>query len=153
MKKTLAIALLILITPFPATAEDFYRWTDESGNTHYTQNPPPGVDAQPVDIRTRSPKPQPRTDQGDNSQSDSEDDQEDGQQSAEPKEEKERPDKEAVAEAKRRNCERAKEALQTLANNARVQVKDDDGQRRYLSPEEKEKQRKRYETMRDENCE
>ena len=153
MKKALVLALLLLLGPLPLAAEQFYKWTDESGNTHYSQNPPPGVEAQTLDIRTRSPGPRRQANQGDNPQSNAQDDRDDGQQSTESEEGEARPDREAVAEARRRNCERAKEALETLANNARVQVRDDDGQRRYLSPEEKESQRKRYAKMRDENCE
>jgi len=60
-------------------------------------------------------------------------------------------DQEAIERIRRRNCETAKEALKTLEQNARVQV-EENGERRYLSPEEKEAQRKRYEKARDENC-
>jgi len=153
MKKALVIALLISITPVPLAAEEFYRWTDESGNTNYSQNPPPGVDARPVDIRTRAPKPQSQSNQQGQSQSRSGEDNGEEKESGDSEEQGQRPDKEAVAEAKRRNCERAKESLAMLDNNARVQVEDEDGERRYLSPEEMEEQRKRYEKMRDENCE
>ncbi|HEY8386298.1 MAG TPA: DUF4124 domain-containing protein [Porticoccaceae bacterium] len=42
-----------LILAAPASAERFYRWTDEKGVTHFSQTPPPeGVDAR--EVRTRN---------------------------------------------------------------------------------------------------
>lgn len=39
--------LLLAAGPLAAAAE-VYRWVDEKGQVHYSQNPPPGVSAQPV---------------------------------------------------------------------------------------------------------
>lgn len=41
------LLILILLSPLLARAE-LYRWVDAQGQTHYTQTPPPGLQAQTV---------------------------------------------------------------------------------------------------------
>ncbi|MGM0435070.1 MAG: DUF4124 domain-containing protein [Pseudomonadota bacterium] len=144
------ISLLAALTiALPAGAE-VYRWTNEAGETSFGSNPPAGVDAEPVSAGSTN-----TIDTGSN-QADGEDrsastDNEQSQEAAadgETQEEEGQQDREAIRE---KNCETAREALKTLEQNARVQVMED-GERRYLSPEEKEAERERYEKIRDENC-
>lgn len=154
MRQVLVIALIASLTPCLVMAAEIYRWTDEAGNTHYSENPPQGVDAQPMNIQTRSPKPansdnsQAKSGSGADNQGGASGEAGDGNEKAE---EGKQPDSKAVAEARRENCEAAREALEMLENNARVQV-EEDGERRYLSQEEMEAERERYEEIRDENC-
>ena len=121
-----AIALAL-----PASAE-IYRWTDSSGDTHFGSNPPTGVNAEPVST-TRTNTIDTTSQQGDKereSADDSQDGQPEGEGEQSPEEQKKR------EEIRQQNCETARQALKTLEQNARVQVKED-GERRYLSPEEK----------------
>ena len=140
-----AIALAL-----PASAE-IYRWTDDSGDTHFGSNPPAGVNAEPVST-SRTNTIETGSQQGDDSSGDNDADQgqaaegeQDGEGEQSPQDQEER---EAI---RQQNCEAAREALKTLEQNARVQVMED-GERRYLSPEEKAAERERYEKIRDENC-
>ena len=134
----------------PASAE-IYRWTDSSGDTHFGSNPPAGVDANPVStnrtntIDTGSSPAQGEERATDDGRTQTAQGQRESEGDSSPGEQKER---EAI---RQQNCEAAREALKTLEQNARIQVKED-GERRYLSPEEKAAKRKRYETIRDENC-
>ena len=143
------LLLAALTIALPAGAE-IYRWTNEAGETSFGPNPPAGVEAEPVStgstntIDTGSKQ---ADAEGGNAGTDNEQSQEaaaDGetQEGSGPQ------DREAIRE---QNCEAARQALKTLEQNARVQVMED-GERRYLSPEEKEAERKRYERIRDENC-
>lgn len=152
MRQLLVIALITTLLPCMAMAAEIYRWTDEAGNTHYSENPPQGVDAHPMNIQTRSPEPSTSGDSkaqnlsGTGNGDDGASDQDEGDTDS-----NNQRDSEAVAKARRENCEAAREALKMLEENARVQV-EENGERRYLSPEEKEAERKRYEQIRDENC-
>lgn len=38
----------------PAQAQQFYKWKDEKGATHYTQTPPPARNSQTLSIKTRA---------------------------------------------------------------------------------------------------
>ena len=142
MRQVLVIALIASMAPGLATAAEIYRWTDETGNTHYSENPPQGVDAQPMNIQTRTPEPANRdepssggrvgtTEKGQSADRSGNGSQQDSAAKA--------PNSEAVAEARRENCEAAREALKMLRENARVQV-EENGERRYLSPEEMEEE-------------
>mgnify|MGYP006424353159 CR=1 FL=1 len=152
MNKILVIILSACLIPVPLAAEQYYRWTDETGNTHYSERPPPGVDARPINIQTHSPTPDTQDKTRTQPQTAAETDEQEEERADQSKKQEQRPDSEAVAEVKRQNCTKAKEALEIFANNARIRVRDDSGQIRYLSPEEKKERRKRYEKMRDENC-
>ncbi|MEQ6886220.1 DUF4124 domain-containing protein [Salicola sp. Rm-C-2C1-2] len=130
--------LAALAVALPASAE-IYRWTNQAGETSFGSNPPAGVDAQPV-----SPKTTNTFDGG--SQANNSDDNSTDKENGNKKTDQER---QAI---RRKNCEAARQALKTLDQNARVQVMED-GERRYLSPKEKAAERKRYEKIRDKNCE
>lgn len=140
--------LAALAIALPAGAE-IYRWTNDAGETSFGSNPPAGVDAKPVSPETTN-----TIDSGSQA-SDSEDNTAGGESSsadttAQKKDGNEQTDQDREA-IRSKNCEAARQALKTLEQNARVQVMED-GERRYLSPEEKAAERKRYEKIRDENC-
>ena len=153
MKHALITALIAVLIPASLHAGEIYRWTDESGNTHYSENPPQGVDAEPMNVQTRSSEARntngaPKEERSSPQQSDGADN---SGQSDKALSDQEQQDQEAIDRVRQRNCEKARKALKTLAQNARIQV-EEDGERRYLSPEEKEAERKRYDEARDENC-
>jgi hypothetical protein len=61
----------------------------------------------------------------------------------------------AVEEARRKqreaNCATARSNLDVINSNARIQV-EENGERRYLAPEEIDEQRRRFQEIADENC-
>ena len=60
MKPLLLSLLATLLLAQAATAQTFYRWTDERGVTHYTEEPPEGRDAAEVRTWGRTPSGQQR---------------------------------------------------------------------------------------------
>ena len=57
----LPLTLLLLLVASPSQAEvnnsmaEFYKWTDESGQVHYTQTAPPEQQAEKVKVNTTTP--------------------------------------------------------------------------------------------------
>lgn len=50
---------LLLTVAGPATAGTIYKWTDEDGVTHYSDNPPQGREYQKLEMDTAGPRPSP----------------------------------------------------------------------------------------------
>ncbi len=54
----LPLSLLLMLFALPVQAESqkaqaqFYKWTDESGQVHYTQSPPPAQQAEKIQLKT-----------------------------------------------------------------------------------------------------
>ncbi|HEX7812619.1 MAG TPA: glutaredoxin family protein [Burkholderiales bacterium] len=46
----LAILVLVPLAPFA----DMYKWVDDNGKVHYTDNPPPGKKAKKLDLKVNS---------------------------------------------------------------------------------------------------
>ena len=49
-KLFLVILMTLTIVPVAMAQQTMYKWVDEAGTVHYGENPPEGVDAQPVNI-------------------------------------------------------------------------------------------------------
>ena len=140
MKRKNYVSLSVVLAAALATASlcsvadnTYYRWSDDRGNPVHSDRPPPeGIDYEVVStgsslVRRVS-----------------------AEEGAVPAETDSTPGNEfdatetAVAEAPKKNaeyCERAKANLNSLDTNARIRVRDDKGDYRYLSNEEKETER------------
>ncbi len=144
------LVLPAIVLALPVSAE-IYRWTDSSGDTHFGSNPPAGVDAEPVTTNrtnTIDTGSRQNTSEGEGAadgEAQTAEDQKEGNAGQSPEDQQKR------ERIRQQNCETARQALKTLEQNARVQVKEN-GERRYLSPEEKAAERKRFERIREENC-
>ncbi len=139
----------LLLASLSVQAGDVYRWVDEQGNVHYSETPPPGQQAEQTGVRTRTTgtgiSPQ-TVDEAAPERPD--DDAESDEATAEGAPEQ---DPEVLAEIRRQNCERAREGMETLDSYNRVRV-EEDGEQRFLTPEEMEEQRERLQGIIDENC-
>lgn len=147
----LAIACLLAAVALPATGE-MYKWTDEDGSVHYTQTPPPDGNAEVIN-------PDPSVKSGGKSASNSErndrpkggKDNRDGN--------KEDGDKELTPEQKqekqlamKQNCDNAREALQKLQSQTRLQYINDEGERAFLSEEQRQQRMDKARGMIEKNC-
>lgn len=146
-RHVLILALLALMLPAFAQAQSVYRWTDENGVTHFGDREPTGRQADRVSVRTgrlsgnaaerASPQEQVRA------------------LDEQREESARRANETAVEEARRKqreaNCATARSNLQVLSTNARIRI-EEDGEQRYLTPEEIETQRARFEQAAEENC-
>ena len=132
MPKTL---LLIVTFAVAATASaEIYKWTDDQGNTHYSDKPP-ATQAEVLDIKsertdpeyiarlTAPPKPDPQR-----------------ETIIAAEEDRERLEAERE-ETRQRNCERAKKAFNSLLSATRIYEPMPDGERRYLNEEEVEQRK------------
>lgn len=130
---------LTLITFFSIAsvnaADIIYKWKDKSGNIKYTETrPPAGVSYKMIKNRvSTSSKKAAATSAGvknTGASADSLDERIAAQNS-----EKQRVDN-LNAELNRKNCTISKNNLETLKNNQRIKIKDENGEERFLSSEE-----------------
>lgn len=147
-KQTLMLTLLIAITPGLAMGASVYKWTDENGVTHFGDRQPVGASSETINVRSGT------TSNASGSRPGAQ------QQLSEIREQQEKDaqqKKESAVEAARRkqreaNCATAQANLDIINSNSRIRV-EDDGEQRYLSPEEIAEQKNKYEEVVAENCE
>ena len=125
------LTILIFTTVFSAfSVADTYKWTDESGNVHYSQEKPMNYEF----TRVGAPPPPP---------SDSRDVNKDFTRQIEEKAAERKgggaPEIQTAAqkEAASGNCATAKKNLETFQNNARIRYKNDLGQSVIMTEEER----------------
>ena len=131
-----AAAVLLIISSLSASAgKDYYRWIDERGNPVHSDRPPPkGIDYEVVSTGSSLTR------------------QVSAEEGAVPAETKPRvgnefervdTDQMQVVEKNPEYCKRAQDNLATLNTAARIRVRNDQGEFRYLDEKEKEMQRQR----------
>ncbi len=144
--RSLLLAVVIAIAPGSAISESVYKWTDEDGITHFGDRQPAGTRAETVNIRTggsanrvAGQSPQDQVEELEGRQQDA----------------AERQRLEVVEEARQKqrsaNCEAAQSNLRILASTSRIRV-EEDGEQRYLTPDEIIEKRKSFEQIAQENC-
>jgi hypothetical protein len=146
-KKILALAVVVMTLPVFATAQSVYKWTDENGVTHFGDRQPTGKQSESVSIRTGKP-----SDNGDSRMSP----QQRVQQIAEEEAENAQSEKISAAEGARQkqrvaNCKTARSNLSLLRGGSRIRV-EENGERRYLTPEEISEKREQFEEIAELNC-
>ena len=146
-RKILLLTVLMAAAPGLATSASVYKWTDENGVTHFGDRQPTGRNAEQVNVRSG-------TIQGAGVQRRSAQEQLDELQEQQAAEQQQR-EESAVEEARRKqreaNCNTARSNLEVINSNARIRV-EENGETRYLSPEEIEQQRQKFQEIADENC-
>ncbi|AKS40827.1 DUF4124 domain-containing protein [Wenzhouxiangella marina] len=135
---TLGFLLMgLAFTALPAHAQDeIYKWVDEDGVTHFSTQPPENVNYQRLDVRTRrTTDVAPRTVGESEEGGDRADAAELGTLPEIPQIAAEAPDPELVAE----RCEQARENLMWLTERTRLSTEDEEGNRRVISEEERQR--------------
>jgi hypothetical protein len=146
-QKILLLAAVMAAAPGLAAGASVYKWTDENGVTHFGDRQPTGTLAETVNIRTggssggqasrMSPQQQVQELQE--------------RQQAEDEQREETSAEEALRKQREANCATARSNLEVIESNARIRV-EENGEMRYLTPEEIEEQRKQFEEIASENC-
>lgn len=144
-RKILSLAVLLVAAPALSPAASVYKWTDEEGVTHFGDREPTGKQSEAVSIRTgkrsesNRQSPQQQVEALENQEA----------------EETERQEESSVEEARRKqreaNCETAQSNLALIQRNNRIRV-EEEGELRYLSPEEIDEKKQQFEEIADENC-
>ncbi|WP_096281565.1 DUF4124 domain-containing protein [Marinobacter sp. LV10R510-11A] len=146
-KTTLMLTLLMAIAPGMAMSASVYKWTDENGITHFGDRQPVGANSETVNVRSG-------TSTGGNNRPSAQQRlgelQEQQQADAEKKQET------TVETARRKqreaNCETALSNLKIIEDNARIRI-EENGEMRYLTPDEIAEKRNKLEEVTAENCE
>ncbi|WP_372966296.1 DUF4124 domain-containing protein [Marinobacter sp.] len=146
-RKILMFSILMAATPGLAVGSSVYKWTDESGVTHFGDRQPTGKNAEQVNVRAGTSH---------NTASDRASPQErlnelEEKRQAATKRKNETAAEEANRKQREANCEVARENLKVIRSNARIRV-EENGEMRYLTPEEVEEQRQKFEDIAAENC-
>jgi len=145
-RKILTLTMILTALPLAANGASVYKWTDENGVTHFGDREPTGKASEKVSVRTGTsstgqsrPTPQERVEELESRLS----------------EESAREAESAAEEARRKqraaNCDTARSNLAIMDRNSRIRI-EEDGEQRYLSPEEIEEQRQKYQEIADTNC-
>ncbi len=125
--------VIMLLLNTPALGTNMYKWTDEKGNVHYTQQPPSGdIDAikigPPADVNTD--KAQRQFEQKENRAERMEEQRQQAEAEQQQKEER--------AALYEKNCRLARDRLQKLENSGMVRAVDSEGNMTRISVEEHE---------------
>ena len=136
MRARYILILIASLVATAATAGQVFEWQDASGRKHFSDQPPPGVDAKPIGVRTQAPatnappaggaadkvdqKPQTWVEKNEALE----------KRKAEDAETAAKAQAEAAEEQRRQQaCNDAREQLKLLQSGVRVQRMDADGQR------------------------
>lgn len=113
-----AITLLILACAWTAASAQVYTWRDASGKVHYSDTPPPGVDAKKMRAGTQSGTASPS---GAPARSVAEQDMEFRKRQTEADKARAKAEQEkSDAEDSKRNCEDARRQLNALESGQRI---------------------------------
>ncbi len=145
-RKTLMLTLLIAVAPGMAMSASVYKWTDANGITHFGDRQPVGANSETVNVRSGTSygaasrtTPQKRL----------------GELQEQQQQEADRKKATAVEAARRKqraaNCESAPSNLKVIDSNTRIRI-EENGEMRYLAPEEIAEQREKLEEIAAENC-
>lgn len=146
MTRYLCVLLCLLIAPVWA---DLYKWTDQNGKVHYSDQPPPANAKKSAPVKVITPPPAaatpqtadaPRTADAKGSaaaKTPAEQEMEFRQRRLKEAEAEAKAQKDAQAqEDKKRNCQRAKDQVASLERGGRVTRPGSDGEQIYLSDKE-----------------
>ena len=144
---SLVTFLCCLLLPLAATGE-IYKWKDAEGNVHYSSKVPADQQAETV-----KPPPSADTEAAQKSLQKS-------RETLQPPEEqnKDNDKKKTAAERepdpaeKRKRCEAAKKALEQLRTANRLQYINEDGERAYMTPEQRAEREKKAQELMKKNC-
>ncbi|MBW0149444.1 DUF4124 domain-containing protein [Marinobacter sp. CAU 1620] len=146
-KKILTLTLLLAVVPGVSMSASVYKWTDENGVTHFGDRQPTGKPSEKVNVRSGTASPS--TSSRKSPQERMSDLQE--QQNEEAEQRRETAAEEARRKQRDANCATARSNLDVIDSNARIRV-EENGEQRYLSPEEIADQRQKFQEIADENC-
>lgn len=135
-----SLLLTLSLTSPLTSAEGVYKWTDEAGVIHYSDKKPNDVDAKNLKIR------------GHKTPSSAVSDAAMEQQKSTQLEAKAQALQESTAARENdAQCQAIRDNLKKIQENSRVKI-NDNGELRYLSPEEIEEKKNGYQDMLDKHC-
>lgn len=146
-RNALTLALMMAIVPGIAMSASVYKWTDKEGVTHFGDRQPVGESSETVNVRsgtssgTDNSRPSPQKRLGELQE----------RQQAEIEKKQETAVETARRKQREANCENARSNLKVIDSNARIRI-EEEGEMRYLTPDEIAEQRMKLEEIAAENC-
>lgn len=141
-----ALLTALVLSTSAQAAGKYYKWTDDKGVVHYGENPPDPSKAKLVNVHVGSSRDE-AVKELDESRAKAEAEKQQAAANAE---------KGKVSEENAKiveeNCKIYKQNLSALKNSARIREKDEKGEYRYLTDEEKAARENTAETYIAENC-
>ncbi len=119
-----------------AAADQVYRWVDKDGHVHYSQTPPSSTDVNAQTVNIAPPAPDPTTLRNEQNlaqdlKKKDEQDQKDQQKAQEDQQKKDQ---------QKQQCDALRERLAVLQQSSRVSTIDAQGNRTFLSDDDRNKQ-------------
>jgi hypothetical protein len=140
------MALLLAMVPAMANATVVYKWTDADGVTHFGDRQPTGTQAEQISVRSG----QSNLVNSNSSAQQQLNELEQRQRAA--SEESRAFDAAATRQAQRKtNCDAAQQNLEIISNNSRIRITEN-GEQRFLTPDEISRQKQTYEDIVEQNC-
>ncbi len=128
-----ALLGLALAAMIPAAAAAMYKWVDEKGVTHYTEEPPPDRKSTRVDIRSSAPE----TAQSAEKWREKEQDQRKQRIEKDQVDAKEKALADAEAEKRRTKCAQAMRTLQTVQQQRPVSTVNERGEKVFIEDKDR----------------
>lgn len=148
--KMLTIVLTAATLASPVSAGEVYKWVDSEGVVHYSDQKPSDRNASRMGISTTSSRP-PASEPSSQLQQQVERLEEN--QELEAIRARQKNEEEEARKARQERCEAARRNLQQIETTTRLRVEGEDGELRFLTPEEILEQKKQAETAIQESCE
>jgi hypothetical protein len=142
---TLLLAMAMATAPAAASATAVFKWIDADGVTHFGDRQPTGIQAEQISVRSG-----PSSFVNNNSSARQRVNELEQQQTA--REASRAVDATATRQAQRKTrCDTAQQNLGIISNNARIRITED-GEQRFLTPNEVSQQKQAYEDIAGQNC-
>ncbi|MBL8484094.1 MAG: DUF4124 domain-containing protein [Rhodocyclaceae bacterium] len=140
MDQRLGLSLLVsgLLAAGPAAGQNVYRWVDAQGVTHYSETPPPGVNAERKQLRPAGAARPADTGATDWSEANRRFDARRMDQRDDEREAREK--QHADAASRREHCDAMHDRMDTLRREAPVYRMNGAGEREYLDDEERRRE-------------
>lgn len=145
MRRAMLLTAMLAIgfSSAPAgAAKDYYKWVDEDGVTHYSARPPYNRPSEIVSVTTGERSSVPAASATQNGSSSADGSASETRTAA--------TESEKIKDPLR--CENARSNLEVLQNNAKVRMKDEEGNIHYLTQEEKAEKIRESQQAVEESC-
>lgn len=145
---SISAAIVVAAFSLSAGADQVYRWVDKDGHVHYSQTPPSstGVNAQTLNITP--PAPDPTTLQNDQKLAKQIQDRDKKAQDTQKTDEQVKQEQ----EQRQKECDYLQQRLQVLLNSARAATVDAQGNRSYISDDDRAKQEQQLRDQINKTC-
>ena len=144
---TLLLAMAMATAPAAASATAVFKWIDADGVTHFGDRQPTGIQAEQISVRSS-----PSSFVNNNLSARQRVNELELEQQQTAREASRAVDATATRQAQRKTrCDTVQQNLGIISNNARIRITED-GEQRFLTPDEVSQQKQAYEDIAGQNC-